>query len=183
MSPTRIKRATVVVAMLVATMGLAAGPAHATVNVVSCPIGGTTTASSPGLLLFQPRTVNVTVTANYSCTVVGGGSLVSFRVGSSSVSLPPAELTCLTPLATPPASQTINWSTGGSSTLTGTTTITDTGTAVVVTDRGVVTAGDFAGSPYVNVVTYTNLTLSQLLACLAEPGLPQRQGTTTLTIG
>jgi hypothetical protein len=183
MIPTRIRRATVVVAMLVTTMGLTAGPAHATAAVVTCPVGGTTSSTSPGLLLFQSRMVTATVAANYSCTVVGGGSLISFRVGSSSVSLPPAELTCLSPLATPPASQTINWNTGGSSTLTGTTTITDTGTAVVVTDRGVVTAGDFTGSPYVNVVEYTNLTPSQLLACLAEPGLLQRQGSATLIIG
>jgi hypothetical protein len=180
---TRIHRAAVIVATFAATMGFAASPAHATGAVVSCPIGGTTSSTSPGLHLLEPRMVTTTVTANYSCAVLGGGSLISFRTGSSSVSLPPANLTCVSPLATPPAQQTIHWSTGGSSTLEGTTTITDTGTAVVVTDRGTVKSGEFKDSPYLNVVEYTNLTPAELAACLTEQGLLERQGTATLTIG
>lgn len=180
MMKSRIRSTAAIMVMLLASVGLSTAPAQGDggLALVNCALGSSATTFSPGLLL-APRLINSTVTARYTCAVL---TELSFRTGSSSVLLPPRMASCVNPLGTSPASQTIHWNTGGFSTLVGTTTLTTVGNVVVVTGRGVVTAGDFVDRPYVNIAEYTNLMPTELDACLAEPGLTQREGTATLTI-
>jgi hypothetical protein len=84
--------------------------------------------------------------------------------GSRSATFPYPSRSCLDLLDSETVTFTINWNTGQTSTITGNTSVTIVGAALIVTITGNVTEGLFAGDSVVQTVTgpSTDITLCTL---------------------
>ena len=126
-------------------------PAVADALDVTClPTSSQTASFSPPLTL-TPKPTTVTASTQYGpCTSTSVPGLTS---GSRSATIPYPALSCLDLLNSAPLTFTITWNTGQTSTISGSTTVTTAGAALVVTITGNVTAGLFAGDSVVQTIT------------------------------
>ncbi|WP_156325588.1 hypothetical protein [Nonomuraea sp. SBT364] len=151
-----------------------AGPAHAIGQDVLCSIDGTNTlAFSPKLRLTQ-QAVTMTGTGNYPTCVSSDPDISS---GTSTIS-GQGSLGCLS--GSMPATETVTWNTGESSTISYTVTLNLVAGQTAFAVIGTVTAGKFAGDTVTSEgVTIAN-PITPLLDCLA-PGYAGSTGPTILT--
>lgn len=134
-------------------LGLMASATPATagaLDVTCLPTSSQTASFSPPLTL-APKPTTVTASTQYGpCTSTSVPGLTS---GSRSATIPYPALSCLDLLTSAPLTFTITWNTGQTSTISGSTTVTTAGAALIVTITGNVTAGLFTGDSVVQTIT------------------------------
>ncbi|EWC60846.1 hypothetical protein UO65_3776 [Actinokineospora spheciospongiae] len=126
-------------------------PASAGVLDVTCAPPSSEVVNFSPPLTMTPQTVTVSTTTQYGpCVSLSNPALTSgARTNSSSA---PGQ-TCLELLTNGPTTFTVTWNTGQTSTISANRTSTVVGAALVTTHTGTVTAGLFAGSTAVQVLT------------------------------
>ncbi len=139
-----------------------APPAAADALGVTCgpPSSQTSTFTPP--LTNTPQPVTVQVSTQYGpCTAASAPGLTS---GSRTAAISYPNRSCLDLLDSSPLTFTITWNTGQKSTISGNTTATVVGAALVVTVTGNVTSGLFQGGSVIQTVTgpATDITLCTL---------------------
>lgn len=138
-------------AAIVFSVVATATPATASTLDVTCipPSSQTVTFTPP--LTKAPKPVTVTASTQYGpCT---SPSVPALTAGSRNATIFYPSRSCLDLLDSAPVTFTINWNTGQQSTITGNTTASVVGAALVVTITGNVTAGLFAGDSVVQTIT------------------------------
>jgi hypothetical protein len=149
-------------AAIVLSVVATASPATASTLDVTCiPPSSQTTTFTPPLTLV-PKPVTVTASTQYgpcSSTTVPG-----LTAGSRNATIFYPRRSCLDLLKSEAVTFTIHWNTGQQSTISGNTTASVVGAALVVTITGNVTSGLFAGDSVVQTVTgpSTDVTLCTL---------------------
>ncbi|HEY0640282.1 MAG TPA: hypothetical protein VGD67_21850 [Pseudonocardiaceae bacterium] len=141
------------IAVATVALGLVAtaAPASAGALDVTCvpPSSQTLTFTPP--LTMTPGPVLVSASTQYGpCT---SATVPGLTAGSRNATFPYPSLSCLDLLDSSAVTFTITWNTGQQSTISGNTTVSRVGAAVVVTITGNVTAGLFAGDAVVQTVT------------------------------
>lgn len=175
MSEKQIRSWLALASALAAGVSLAAvqAPGASAANLVECS-GSNITTFSPGLRL-TPQTVTLSYQESLSsCPVSSEPGLTATATASF-----PHTAGCLNLDLGTSGSKTFHWSTGETSTFEFTIVGTTLLGQVIVTDTGTITAGKFAGSAAVEVITNASLSL---LDCLAAPGVETVSGATTLAI-
>lgn len=160
---------------LLCPLGLAfAGPAHAIAQDVICSIGGTNTlAFSPKLRLAE-QAVTMTGTGTYPTCVSSDPDISS---GASTIS-GHGSLGCLS--GSMPATETVTWNTGETSTISYTLTLNLVAGQSAFAVVGTVTAGRFAGDTVTSEGVTLHNPIRPLLDCLA-PGYGGSTGPAVLT--
>jgi hypothetical protein len=148
--------------------------AHAAVADITCA-GTETEMFSPGLLL-APQTVTLTVHSIYNPCVSIGDLSITFGTTDFSV---PGMFSCLDLLEPRSGTMTFDWSNGRQSTFSFNRSATTIGGELVVSETGVITAGEFVGDTVERIVT--GLTLNTL-QCVSPPGVTSRTGVVSLVI-
>ncbi|WP_306750076.1 hypothetical protein [Saccharothrix yanglingensis] len=141
---------TAVCALALTVLG-PAGTASAGVLDVTCtpPSSQSTTFTPP--LTVTPQNTVVSVTGQYGpCVSLSNPAITS---GSRTYIGQEPGRSCLDLLDSGPATFTITWNTGQTSTVSANSTSTIVGAAVVVTVTGTVTSGLFVGSSVVQIIT------------------------------
>ena len=149
-------------AAIVFSVVATATPASAGALDVTCvpPSSQTVTFNPP--LTMAPGPVAVSASTQYGpCTST---SVPGLTAGSRSATISYPSRSCRDLLDSGSGTFTINWNTGQQSTISGNTTVSTVGAALVVTITGNVTAGLFAGDSVVQTITglATNITLCTL---------------------
>lgn len=162
MRPRTALASLVTAAVIGFSMVATATPATAGALDVTCvpPSSQTITFDPP--LTMTPGPVMVSTSTQYGpCTST---SVPGLTAGSRNATFPYPSLSCLDLLDSSSVSFTITWNTGQQSTISGNTTVSRVGAALVVTITGNVTAGLFAGDSVVQTVTAaaTSITLCTL---------------------
>jgi hypothetical protein len=163
----------VVAATSLTTPGAAAEP-----GLLTCPIGTQAISYNPGITLVPQQ-------GTTSITSVFGPCLSPTRpdiTSATSSGTAPQTYSCLTALGGPATTvtRTYLWNTGETTVATYTLMTNRVGGVTIVTLKGVVTAGLFAGSPITQVAQDP---VPRLLECLTPQGVTQQGGTVTLLIG
>ncbi|WP_043628971.1 hypothetical protein [Nonomuraea candida] len=160
---------------LLGPLGMAyAGPAHAIGQDVICSIDGTNTlAFSPKLRLAE-QAVTMTGTGTYPTCVSSDPDITS---GTSTI-FGQGSLGCLS--GSMPATETVTWNTGESSTISYTVTLNLFAGQAAFVVVGTVTAGKFAGDTVTSEGVTLDNPITPLLDCLA-PGYGGSTGPTILT--
>ncbi|MFD1146233.1 hypothetical protein [Saccharothrix hoggarensis] len=155
-----------------------ATPATAGALDVTClPTSSQTASFSPPLTL-TPGPTTVTASTQYGpCTSTSVPELTS---GSRSATITYPALSCLDLVTSAPLTFTITWNTGQTSTISGSTTVTTAGAALVVTITGNVTAGLFAGDSVVQTITGPSTAVT--LCTLGMGTVPSIYGVVALSI-
>ncbi|MFI9005859.1 hypothetical protein ACIGNX_01330 [Actinosynnema sp. NPDC053489] len=126
-------------------------PASAGVLDVTCSAPSSQNDTYAPPLSTTPQTVTVSSSTQYGpCVSLSNPAITS---GTRTRTLIIPGRSCLDLLNGGPATYTITWNTGQTSTISSNFTSTTVGTALVVTDTGTVTSGLFAGSTVVQVLT------------------------------
>jgi hypothetical protein len=144
-------------AAIVFSVVATATPATASALDVTC-VGSQTSTFNPALTL-TPQPVTVSASTQYGpCTST---SVPALTAGSRSATISYPSRSCRDLLDSASLTFTINWNTGQQSTISGNTTASVVGAALVVTITGNVTAGLFAGDSVISTVTgpATDITL------------------------
>jgi hypothetical protein len=138
-------------AAIVFSVVTTATPASASALDVTCvPPSSQTVTFNPPLTLI-PGPVAVSASTQYGpCTSTSVPGITS---GSRNATFSYPSISCLDLLKSQSIIFTITWNTGQQSTITGNTTVTTVGAALVVTITGTVTAGLFAGDSVVQTIT------------------------------
>ncbi|MFI1013135.1 hypothetical protein [Streptomyces sp. NPDC020965] len=147
-------------------------PANAAVGDFTCTTSAQIT-HSPGLLL-QPRMQHQTFDVGYSNCVSTSQPTITSGTRSGSTD---AVSSCLDLPYTGPATNTITWNTGQSSTFVGTMTLQFIAGQTVFTWTGTITSGLFTGAGFTEVLSQNSL---NLLACAIPPGVTSQTGVGTL---
>ena len=158
----RMRKSTVVAALVVALAGITSPIAHAVSLDVTC-VGTETVTYQPGLLL-APQTVQVVVTGILApCTSSDAGVTASSYQESFATTL-----SCSTLFAGRTGTRVFHWSNGQSSTFSFNRAINDVGGQTTVTFAGTIVSGEFTGDTVVEQVVFVT---PGILQCLAPPGL------------
>ncbi|MYT27373.1 MULTISPECIES: hypothetical protein [unclassified Streptomyces] len=174
----RIAPAPAVAAMLLGAAFPLVGPtvaADASVLDLSCR-GATQVTYDPGLTLTPQRVHFHAVNQLTSCTSPKDPTLTSSQPYIIDGDL---VLSCGTPLDNGPATQTITWNNGRSSTFTGSFTTSSVGGVLVDTFVGKVTAGEFQGDSAELVFDESQRNMAQ---CAQPGGLKRESGVLSLTV-
>lgn len=164
----------------VGTVG-AAGPAHAAVATISCT-GWSYTTYSPGMTnTVRPLTVSVDGDLGLidehsptgTCVAVGTAATAGERDVSALLTLG------CTQLLTESGVETVAWNDGRSTSFRFTAAVAHTSAAVVLTETGTVTSGEFLGEHVVETFTAPNTALP---ACGTSAGVTSLNYATVLTI-
>ncbi|MBB5084729.1 hypothetical protein [Nonomuraea endophytica] len=161
-----------VAAVMLAASALTTGTAHAAVGLLQCQ-GSESVTYSPSVIL-TPRNVTITTNGQFTSCVDTQGQVTSGSYGETFT----IAAGCNNLLDPFQAERVVTWSTGDSSTLTGSGSSTAALGQVITTITGTVTAGRFQGRTVVQTIT---LPQTQLLLCLTT-GLTGTTGLTTLTL-
>jgi len=148
--------------------------AHAAVADITCA-GTETQTFSPGLLL-TPQTETLTVHSIYNPCVSTADPSITFGTTDFSISLP---LSCLDLPRSSSGTMPFNWSNGSQSTFSFNRIATTVGGELVVSETGVITAGEFFGDTVQRTVTGPTL---NTLQCVFPPGITSRTGVVSLVI-
>ncbi|MFI7386398.1 hypothetical protein [Streptomyces sp. NPDC049813] len=167
-------------ALLLATAGLflSGAPAHASIDLVTCPVGTETTTYSPGLKYPATPAPNVSL---HATGTVGPCVSLDLHHTSGSVSFTGSgPLNCLGGNSS--GTGALNWTDAGAATthftFTGGVSLRPNGVTVLVL-TGNVTSGDYSG--HTVLVTITLLS-TDLTACLGPAGLTSSSGPLTVTV-
>jgi hypothetical protein len=145
-------------------LGLTAAAAPATagaLDVTCLPTSSQTTSYNPPLTATPAPTTVTSSTLYGPCTSASVPGLTS---GSRIATFPYPDASCLKLLEPASLIFTITWNTGQTSTISGNTTVTSAGTAVIITITGNVTAGLFAGDSVLQTITGPS---ADILLCAA----------------
>lgn len=116
-----------------------------------------TPPSSASLTYNPPLTTSlqtVTISASWQYGPCVSTSHPSITSGTLQASGPVPNVNCLSLLGSRPATYTITWNTGQTSTLSGNIVVIHAGATLISTTTGTVTAGVFAGSTFVHTIVY-----------------------------
>jgi len=149
-------------------------PAAHAVADITCA-GTETQMFSPGLRL-TPQAETLTVHSIYNPCVSTGDPSITFGTTDFSISLP---LSCLDLPRSSSGTMPFNWSNGSQSTFSFNRIATTVGGELVVSETGVITAGEFFGDTVQRTVTGPTL---NTLQCVSPPGITSRTGVVSLVI-
>lgn len=171
-----------VLALLIGGTVSAAGPAHASgLATISCT-GWSYTTYSPGVT-NTVRPVTVTVDGDLGLVDDHSPTGTCLAVGTAATSGERDVTALLTlgcnQLLTETGTETIAWNDGQSTSFQFTATAAHTAAAVVLTETGTVTAGEFLGDHVVETFTAPN---TAFLACSTPAGVTSLNYATVLTI-
>jgi len=148
--------------------------AHAGIADITCA-GTETQMFAPGLLL-TPQTVALTVHSIYSPCVSTVDPSITFGTTDFGFA---STLSCLDLLKSSAGTMAFNWSNGAQSTFSFNRSATTVGGELVVSETGVITAGEFSGDTVERIVTGPTL---NTLQCLSPPGITGRTGVVSIVI-
>jgi hypothetical protein len=148
--------------------------AHAAAADITC-VGTETQTFSPGVLL-TPQTATLTVHSIYNPCVSTVDPSITFGTTDFSIT---QTFSCLILLNPASGTMTFDWSNGTQSTFSFNRSATTVGGELVVTETGVITAGEFFGDTVERIVTGPTL---NTLQCASPPGITSRTGVVSLVI-
>ena len=148
--------------------------AHAAVADITCA-GTETQTFSPGLLL-TPHTATLTVHSIYNPCVSTGDPSITFGTTDFSIT---GMFSCLDLFIPGSDTMAFDWSNGTQSTFSFTRSATTVGGELVVSETGVITAGEFFGDTVERIVTGPTL---NTLQCASPPGITSRTGVVSIAI-
>lgn len=159
-------------------LGILAAPAPAQalgVNLAQCT--GTHNAQwSPGAT-NTPKLITVSTQSQWTCVQLQ----LPLLINASSTNQFTAQFSCESLLAPVPATWTINWGDGATSTFTFNSTVEAVDGNLVITAPGTITAGRYAGSTALATFILENLGATLENLC-ATTGVTNATGASTLTI-
>ncbi|WP_157545744.1 hypothetical protein [Hamadaea tsunoensis] len=168
--------------LLAAALGAAPSGTASAANLtgITCLTGAQVVTYSPGVTV-TPTLQTITVHTDYqTCLSLSQPTIASGTMDISGQ----AVQSCGTLARTDTIAFSLVWRSGngsivGTSVVTADRTVTDAAETDLVTYTGSVTAGLFAGQPFVEQITY--LAVDPLLQCLTAPGIQQRQSLANVT--
>ncbi len=177
-SKSRVHTIGLVTTLLVGATFLTAPQAAAEPGMLTCRIGTQAISYNPGIS-FVPRQGVTSITSVFGPCLSPSRPDITSAISSGTA---PQTYSCLTVLGGPPTTvtRTYFWNTGETTVATYTLMTNRVGGVTIVTLKGVVTAGLFAGSPITQVALDP---VPRLLECLSPQGVTHQGGTATLLIG